>query len=165
MPIQVEAFVEGSALLPSKARTDPYQDWLRTWLEALEPQFSPIDAYEISLRLTNDIEIQQLNTDYRQQAKPTDVLSFAALETAIPGIEALHQQQPLYLGDIIISVETASRQACSAQHSLTKELAWLTAHGLLHLLGWDHLDEDSLEEMLSQQTRLLGLVDLKAAVS
>ncbi len=160
MPIEVEAFVEGSNLLTKEAKASSCQDWLCTWLDALDPKLSPIDAYEVSLRITNDSEIQQLNTDYRQQAKPTDVLSFAALETVIPGTEALYQQQPLYLGDIIISVETASRQARSAHHSLTKELAWLTAHGLLHLLGWDHPDDASLEQMLNKQAQLLDLVDL-----
>jgi len=173
MSIKIEAFVEGSALLADSVKPNnllngltndlsakAYQSWLYTWLDELDPQLSPIDAYEVSLRLTDDSEIQQLNTDYRQQAKPTDVLSFAALETAFPGTEVLHQQQPLYLGDIIISVETASRQACKAHHSLTKELAWLTAHGLLHLLGWDHPDEDSLEKMLNKQTQLLRLVDI-----
>ncbi|MEL7334256.1 MAG: rRNA maturation RNase YbeY [Cyanobacteria bacterium J06560_2] len=168
-PIQVEAFVEDavgvSSVDPGRLethadRTKPYQTWLCTWLRALAPALSPINAYEVSLRLTDDSEIQQLNTDYRQQAKPTDVLSFAALETALPGAEALHQEQPLYLGDIIISVETATRQASSTQHSLEKELAWLTAHGLLHLLGWAHPTEERLIAMLNKQTELLSLIKI-----
>ena len=133
---------------------------MQTWVSDLNPQLSPLNAYEVSLRLTDDAEIQQLNTDYRQQANPTDVLSFAALEANVPGAESLYEQQPLYLGDIIVSVETAARQALESDHTLIKELAWLTAHGLLHLLGWDHPDEVSLTQMLDRQTDLLSLIEL-----
>ena len=159
-PIQLETFVDGSAVdqIPGVAIAH-YQSWLHTWLNDLAPNLSPINAYEVSLRLTNDAEIQQLNTDYRQQSKPTDVLSFAALETEIPGADVVHEQQPVYLGDIIISVETATRQAFESHHSLSQEVAWLAAHGLLHLLGWDHPDDQSLTQMLDKQTQLLSLVD------
>ncbi len=161
VPIQVEAFVEGHALeqVPG-VETKQYQNWLEQWLSDLAPGLSPINAYEVGLRLTDDAEIQQLNTDYRQQAKPTDVLSFAALETELPGADEMSQTEPIYLGDIIISVETAARQAAERHHSLPREVAWLTAHGLLHLLGWDHPDDDSLNRMLSRQEQLLSLVDI-----
>jgi probable rRNA maturation factor len=160
-PIQVETFVDGSAVdQVVEVVIAHYQSWLTLWLNDLAPELSPINAYEVSLRLTNDAEIQQLNTDYRHQDKPTDVLSFAALETDIPGAAAMHEQQPLYLGDIIISVETAARQAPESNHSLSQEVAWLAAHGLLHLLGWDHPDDSSLRRMLDRQTQLLSLIDL-----
>ncbi|MEL6158087.1 MAG: rRNA maturation RNase YbeY [Cyanobacteria bacterium J06554_11] len=158
-PLQVETFVEGRSLgdVP-ELEIVHYQHWIQTWLRALAPELSPLNAYEVSLRLTDDTEIQQLNTDYRQQENPTDVLSFAALETPLPVSEALLAQQPLYLGDIIISVDTARRQAQTANHPLTQELAWLAAHGLLHLLGWDHPDDGSLTQMLEQQETLLTLI-------
>ncbi len=159
--IQLETFVEGSALAEvtqTGIAIAQYSTWFQTWLSDLNPQISPLNAYEVSLRLTFDAEIQQLNTDFRQQAKPTDVLSFAALETDIPHADSIYQQQPVYLGDIIISIETAARQAADSQHSLERELAWLCAHGLLHLLGWDHPDENSLNQMLLQQAHLLSLV-------
>lgn len=161
MAVQVEVFVDGCAVnqVEGVAIAD-YQTWLQTWLTALDPALSPIDAYEVSLRLTDDSEIQQFNTDYRQQAKPTDVLSFAALEADFPGANALFNVQPLPLGDIIISIETAARQAPQSDHSLTQEVAWLSAHGLLHLLGWDHPDEASLIRMLQKQTYLLTLVSI-----
>ncbi|AUB37577.1 ybeY, putative rRNA maturation factor [Nostoc flagelliforme CCNUN1] len=66
----------------------------------------------------------------------------------------------LYLGDIIVSVDTAQRQAQQQEHSLPTELAWLASHGLLHLLGWDHPDEESLGRMLKQQVRLLNAVGI-----
>ncbi|MEL6776196.1 MAG: rRNA maturation RNase YbeY [Cyanobacteria bacterium J06597_16] len=157
--ITVEAFVDGRECdrIPELNLTH-YQTWLQTWLQAMEPGLSPINAYEISLRLTDDREIQQLNSHYRQQSKPTDVLSFAALETEMPGAEDIYRQQPLPLGDIIISIDTAARQAQQANHTLAKEVAWLTAHGFLHLLGWDHPDDDSLTRMLDQQTHLVSLL-------
>ncbi len=159
LPIQVEAFVDGSAVEQVVGvAIAHYQSWLTIWLNDLAPEISPINAYEVGLRLTNDAEIQQLNSDYRHQDKSTDVLSFAALETDIPGSAELYQQQPIYLGDIIISVETAARQAPESDRALAQEVAWLAAHGLLHLLGWDHPDEPSLSRMLDRQTDLLNLI-------
>ncbi|MDX2239566.1 MAG: rRNA maturation RNase YbeY [Leptolyngbyaceae cyanobacterium bins.302] len=134
-----------------------WEVWFQQWLEQLQPNLSPIQAYELSLRLTDDREIQTLNTQYRQQDKPTDVLAFAALEVDSPQAEEL-QDLPLYLGDIIISIETAQRQAIAQGHDLNTELTWLASHGLLHLLGWDHPDEASLEEMLTLQKALLNTV-------
>lgn len=161
--VQVEVFVDGGAVAQASITPDQYQTWLTTWLRELAPQISPIGAYEVSLRLTDDAEIQQLNGDYRQQPIPTDVLSFAALETDMPGMEALLQAQPLALGDIIISIETAARQAPTSGHTLPQEVAWLAAHGLLHLLGWDHPDDDSLTRMLEKQTQLLSLITIPSA--
>jgi probable rRNA maturation factor len=86
------------------------------------------------------------------------VLAFAALEVNFPQLpEEFSELEPLYLGDIIISVETAQRQSEQQNHSLDKELVWLAAHGFLHLLGWDHPDEESLLKMLAQQEVLLKL--------
>ena len=134
-----------------------WQDWLEVWLTSLKSQLPKADTYELSLRLTNDTEIQSFNSQYRQQNKPTDVLAFAALEAEMPIFQP-EEPEPLYLGDIIISVETAARQAQQNNHSLTIELAWLASHGLLHLLGWDHPDDVRLEEMLAQQANLLKQV-------
>ena len=159
--IQVEAFVDGPMVSVPGIAVAQYQTWLTRWLDELNPNLSPLNAYEISLRLTTDAEIQRLNTDYRHQSKPTDVLSFAALETELPGSETVHRHQPLYLGDIIISVETARQQAAASKHSLCQEVAWLTAHGLLHLLGWDHPDDARLSEMLNKQSQLLDLISIK----
>lgn len=141
---------------------DCWQSWFQTWLAHLDPDLSPINAYELSLLLTDDAEIQQLNAQFRHQNKSTDVLSFAALETegAVP--EILRHKIPLNLGDIIISVDTAQRQAAERDHSLRWELAWLATHGLLHLLGWDHPTEERLQAMLDQQDMLLDAIALGA---
>lgn len=139
---------------------ETWQNWFYAWLETLQPNNSSAKSYEISLRLTDDAEIHSLNAQYRQQDKPTDVLAFAALEDNIPQSDEMLESLPLYLGDIVISVNTAQRQAQQQGHSLQTELAWLASHGLLHLLGWDHPDDESLRRMLHQQTSLLETIGL-----
>lgn len=138
--------------------TETWIGWFRCWLETLKPSISLTQAYELSLRLTNDQEIQLFNAQYRQQDHPTDVLAFAALEVNYP--QPALASLPVYLGDIVISVDTALRQAREHQNSLERELAWLAAHGLLHLLGWDHPDEASLVQMLDQQNVLLKTIGI-----
>lgn len=140
---------------------ESWENWFCTWLEILQPDISPNQNYELSLRLTNDAEIQLLNAQYRQKNQPTDVLAFAALEVDFPQPEELLESLPLYLGDIAISVDTAQRQAQQQRHSLQTEILWLAAHGLLHLLGWDHPDEESLNRMLQQQSVLLEAIGFK----
>lgn len=146
---------------PNPISSQTWESWFEQWLETLQPDISPANAYELSIRLTDDTEIQALNSQYRYKNKPTDVLAFAALEVNSPQLPPQAQlSMPVYLGDLVISVDTANRQAQEQGHSLETELAWLSAHGLLHLLGWDHPDEDSLMEMLTQQTNLLQIVNL-----
>jgi probable rRNA maturation factor len=140
---------------------DTWERWFHQWLETLQSHLPPADAYELSLRLTDDQEIQALNAQYRHKDQPTDVLAFAAMEVDSPQLPTLIQLSlPLYLGDLVISVETAERQAQQQGHSLQTELGWLATHGLLHLLGWDHPDEESLREMLKQQEILLQTVEI-----
>ena len=137
-----------------------WQTWFECWLAMLQSDLPPAPKYELSLRLTDDAEIQELNAQYRHQDKPTDVLSFAALEVDFPLPAHVRSLLPLYLGDIVISVDTASLQAQQQGHPLITELAMLAAHGLLHLLGWDHPDEESLLQMLDQQDIMLQTVGI-----
>jgi probable rRNA maturation factor len=130
--------------------------WFEDWLLTPGLELPIAETYELSLRLTTDAEIQALNAQFRHKDQPTDVLSFAAMEVDFPEIEPDEQESSLYLGDIIISVDTASRQSIEHGYSLTKELAWLASHGLLHLLGWDHPDEPSLDIMLDLQETFLA---------
>jgi probable rRNA maturation factor len=156
--VQVELCVQ-ECFEPLPIDVETWEIWFQTWLETLQPDLSPVQTYELSLRLTDDREIQTLNHQYRQQDKPTDVLAFAALETEAPQFAEL-AALPVYLGDIIISMDTAQQQAKTQGHSLQIELAWLAAHGLLHLLGWDHPDDASLVRMLDRQEHLLGTIGL-----
>lgn len=144
----------------SPIATETWQAWFECWLAALHSELPPASKYELSLRLTDDTEIQELNAQYRHQNKPTDVLAFAALEVDIPQLVEMRSQLPLYLGDIALSVDTAKRQAQQQNHPLQTELAWLAAHGLLHLLGWDHPDEESLLQMLDRQSDMLQVVGI-----
>ncbi|MEA5573248.1 rRNA maturation RNase YbeY [Calothrix sp. UHCC 0171] len=139
---------------------ETWNDWFKRWLQELEANLPPAPSYEIGLRLTDDAEIQQLNSQYRHQNQPTDVLAFAALEVDCPQPDELVDADPLYLGDIIVSIDTAKRQAQGQGHTLSNELAWLSAHGLLHLLGWDHPDDESLRRMLEQQVKLLMAIGI-----
>jgi probable rRNA maturation factor len=155
--LSVELNLEHSAAIAGLSPIEPqcWQDWFQAWIDALIVEKSPQD-YELTLMLTDDDEIQILNAQYRQQDRPTDVLAFAALEADVPDLP--ENSEPIYLGDIVISVTTAIAQALERGHSPTWELAWLATHGLLHLLGWDHPDDVSLEAMLSQQDMLVKLV-------
>ncbi|MEL6501794.1 MAG: rRNA maturation RNase YbeY [Cyanobacteria bacterium J06607_15] len=135
--------------------------WFQTWLADLSKTTELPPECELSLKLTSDRSIKQYNLQYRQLDSPTDVLAFAALESAINLPENLNE--PLYLGDIIISLDTALRQAREQRHSLELELAWLSSHGLLHLLGWDHPDDESLRQMLDGQAELIQLLNISNA--
>jgi probable rRNA maturation factor len=159
LTVEVEVFGEAIAQIAAIASPEHWQRWLHTWLCYLAPTLSPIDAYELSLQFTTDAGIAALNRDFRQQNQPTDVLSFAALDDS-PLPPAVLATIPFNLGDLVISVETAQRQCDAHGHSLQEELAWLAAHGLLHLLGWDHPDEAQLQAMWAMQRSLLASVGL-----
>ncbi len=140
---------------PSVVDENTWVNWFQDWLQTPGLGLPPGDTYELSLRLTGDAEIQALNAQFRKLDKPTDVLSFAAMEVEFPQVADNSLDSAIYLGDIIISVDTAARQAPEHGYSLRKELAWLASHGLLHLLGWDHPNEVSLLLMLDRQASLL----------
>jgi len=160
--VLVEVSVQDFSGFPTKIpiSAETWEAWFDRWLETLQHDIPRAESYELSLRLTDDTEIQALNNQYRHQNCPTDVLAFAALEVDCPQLAESLVSLPLYLGDIVISVDTAERQAQQQGHTLSTELAWLAAHGLLHLLGWDHPDEDSLIQMLEEQVILLKEVGL-----
>ena len=107
---------------------------------------------ELSIVLGDDAFIHPLNRDHRGKDKPTDVLSFSQRE----GEGA--DPEDMLLGDIIISVETAARQAEERGHGIAHELRVLIVHGILHLLGHDHEDDDEAEVMEAEERRLLALL-------
>jgi len=93
-----------------------------------------LDDAELSVLLTGDDQIRELNKLYRKKDRPTDVLAFAMRE----GTTIRTAQQPELLGDVIVSIPTARAQAQRARRTPLAEVTMLLAHGLLHLLGWDH---------------------------
>ncbi|BAC89184.1 gll1243 [Gloeobacter violaceus PCC 7421] len=151
VPTAVELCIQAAVDDPvGEAR---WQSWFDQWLLELQSA----GAVELTLRLTDDAEIRRLNARFRGVDAPTDVLSF---EFEADDTQALIAEEPLYLGDIVVSVPTATRQAREFGHTLEVELAWLAVHGLLHLLGWDHPDEQSWRAMVTQQARLLKGVNV-----
>ena len=113
------------------------------------------DASQLSLglELTNDQKILDLNYAWLGKSKSTDVLSFPIIDETSFAIS----NQCIELGDIVISVPTAIRQAKENNSDFLRELKWLASHGLLHLLGWDHIDEENLKKMLLIQEQLMDL--------
>ncbi len=118
--------------------------WLRKLVAALAPK-----AGSLAARLTSDAEVQRLNRRFRGKDKPTDVLSFPG-ETTADGY---------HVGDIVISVPTARRQAAEAEHTLARELRILLLHGLLHCLGYDHETDDGAMERRERRLRRIWTAD------
>lgn len=96
-----------------------------------------------------------MNASYRKIDLPTDVLSFPLVEDWSLALAPAASGEPLLLGDIIISVEKAMEQAEEFQHSGERELSFLFVHGLLHLLGYDHLEKKDEEIMCALQEEIL----------
>lgn len=117
-------------------------------LEALDMR----DA-ELSILLCDDETIRRLNQRYRQKNKPTDVLAFPMNEGPGPA------PHPGLLGDVVISVPTATRQAAEHDRAIVEEVTFLLAHGLLHLLGYDHATKREEAEMSARTVDLMGAVD------
>ena len=108
-----------------------------------------VENGEVSITLTDNAYIHKLNKQYRGIDRPTDVLSFALNESEEPEIEG--GMTVNVLGDLIISVERAEEQAADFGHSVRREMAFLTVHGMLHLLGYDHMKDEEREEMEAEQ--------------
>lgn len=125
--------------------------------EVLDALGSSID-WEVSLLLCDDAFIRPLNQQWRGKDSATDVLSFPQLEVAVPGHPPV--DQGTLLGDIIVSVPTAERQADALGHGLGDELAVLLVHGLCHLLGYDHLTDEQRVVMQAREHTLLKAVGL-----
>lgn len=106
-------------------------------------------AYEISITFVDKDEIHRLNRDYREVDRPTDVLSFPMEEElTIEGVDTM-------LGDIVICMDVAKDQAADLGHSLQREIMYLTAHSMLHLLGYDHMTEADKTIMRSREKEVM----------
>lgn len=119
---------------------------------ALKHQSIP-EAAELSLVVSDDEHLQQLNLQFRQVDAPTDVLSFPSTLTD-------PESGTTYLGDVIISIQKALAQAQSGGHNVMDELQLLTVHGVLHLLGHDHANADQKNRMWAAQAEILSRLGL-----
>jgi probable rRNA maturation factor len=126
--------------------------------------FGPgIRRAEASLLLADDATLQALNRRYRALDRPTEVLSFSQLEG--PDRQARATGPTLQLGDIAVSVERARRQAVTYGHPFDRELAYLFVHGLLHLLGYDHEEDEGRTAMRRVEEAALGAAGLAREAS
>lgn len=156
---------EGGKALPFQAG-----DVARTVIEAaLEYENCPYEA-EVSLLLTTDEEIRKLNNSARGLDRPTDVLSFPMLEYDAPGDFSQLEDEPqdafnpesgeLMLGDIVISKERVIAQAEEYGHSPLREYAFLIAHSMLHLFGYDHIEESDRLLMEERQRGIMEKINI-----
>lgn len=156
---------EGSCTLPLEAK-ETAELVVQAALDYVD---CPYEA-EINLLLTMDREIQEMNRMFRNVDKPTDVLSFPMLEYETPGDfsrfeacaeDAFHPESgELILGDIVISKERVLAQAEAYGHSPRREFAFLIAHSMLHLFGYDHMEEDERAEMEQKQREIMEKVQI-----
>lgn len=123
----------------------PDEAAFQRWLEGVLPQFQ--EEAEVTIRLVDEAESNELNLTYRGMDKPTNVLSFPF--EAPPGIEL-----PL-LGDLIICRQVVEREAVEQDKALEAHWAHMVVHGSLHLLGYDHIEDDEAEEMESLETEIM----------
>ncbi len=110
---------------------------------------------EVSVTIVTNSEIQEINKMYRGKDEPTDVISFAMEELGEGEIIIKGEGIPRMLGDIIISIERAEEQADMYEHTFIRELGFLAVHGLLHLLGYDHINKEDEKKMFSRQKMIL----------
>ena len=112
---------------------------------------------DVDVLLTDDIQIQELNLQYRNFDKPTDVLSFSLRESLgdEPAVPELNEA-PIHLGDVAISIDTATKQAALHGVSLEQELSLLAVHGILHLLGYEDETFEGAAEMRSREKDILN---------
>lgn len=113
---------------------------------------------EVGVVFADDAYIRELNRDYRGIDASTDVLSFALDEGEEPEVQGGPEES--LLGDIVISLDTAERQAAEFGHSLEREMAYLTVHGMLHLVGYDHEDETDKAAMRRQEEHILAALGI-----
>ena len=117
-----------------------------------------VAAVEVSIVITDDPTVRELNRLYRGEDAPTDVLSFALTENCEDFV--LPPDQAPRLGEVVISLPTARRQAKQAGKTVQQEVAWLLVHGLLHLLGYDHAVEEEGQVMRLREASLLAGSDI-----
>ncbi|SBS31365.1 Endoribonuclease YbeY [Marinomonas spartinae] len=128
----------------------PSSDEFKQWVTTALPLSG--DEYEVTIRLVDEEESQALNNEYRGKDKPTNVLSFpfdAPMELDIP-----------LLGDLVICAQVVEREAIEQEKPLLHHWAHMTIHGILHLRGYDHINDDEAEEMEALETQLLASLNI-----
>jgi len=138
------------------AECESYEDF---YLELMDVTFKKLSIKcdpIVSVSIVDNRYIHKINKKYRHIDRPTDVISFAFLDSENNYDKVLFLPGPVVLGDIYISLEKAKEQAEEYGHSLHRELSFLFVHGLLHLLGYDHMNEEDEKEMFQLQEEILS---------
>lgn len=141
--------------------TESFTTQLTELLDSLL-QDSDLGWGEVNVVVGDDEMLQNLNREYRSKDVPTDVLSFSYIE----GEEDIDSDDPDFaVGDIFISLDKASQQAENAGHSTARELAFLAIHGMLHLLGYDHIEDDEAQLMRNKELAVMEIFDQRISGS
>lgn len=130
---------------------EKYTFLLEKTLKHLSLNFEPY----ISVTLVDNEYIHEINRNYRHIDRPTDVISFAFLDDNPNRDKLFQSKEMVVLGEIYISIDKAKEQALAYDHSLERELSFLFVHGLLHLLGYDHMNENDEKIMFALQEEIL----------
>lgn len=130
---------------------DVYLSLLKRTMKHLKLKCDPI----VSVTFVDNEYIHGLNRDYRHIDRPTDVISFAFLDNEEDKANQLNNKGIVVLGDIYISIDKAKEQAQEYGHPLKRELSFLFVHGLLHLLGYDHMTKEDEQVMFKLQDEIL----------
>jgi probable rRNA maturation factor len=147
--IEIEFIDETETMDESKLENLSQLLQLAAEMEAVNPNT------EVSVTFVENQRMQEINREYRNIDKPTDVISFALEEEGEGEIAVIGDDLPTVLGDIIVSVQKAEEQAKDYGHSYERELGFLLIHGFLHLLGYDHLNEEDEKKMFGRQEEIL----------
>ncbi|WP_425329171.1 rRNA maturation RNase YbeY [Sutcliffiella horikoshii] len=144
----------------TKLTDEQWEDIKNLLIFAVEKESVKAGA-ELSVTFVDNDRIQEINREYRDKDRPTDVISFAMEELGEGEIEIHYEEEaPRMLGDIIISIPKAEEQAEEYGHSVKRELGFLALHGLLHLLGYDHENETDEKIMFDKQKEILDAYGL-----
>lgn len=149
MKIYIEYSNEQDKLSPPEDFEKLVEDCARAALEEEEIE----DDAEVSVTLVDNARIRELNKEFREIDRETDVLSFPLGDEN--GFEVDPDNDAILLGDIVISLEKARAQSEEYGHSFRREVAFLLTHSLFHLLGYDHITEDEEKEMFAKQEKVL----------
>lgn len=136
---------------------EDYQEEYLKIIQETAKQLQIIADLELSCILVDDVKIHEINAQYRNIDRSTDVISFALEDNEQFYVEG----QPRSLGDIFISVDHAKEQAKEYGHSLKREMCFLFTHGLLHLLGFDHMVEADESKMVAMQKSVLEALEIR----
>ena len=138
---------------------DEWYEQIEKLLNFAKQQEEISEDAELSITFVDKSEIQEINKMYRDKDKVTDVISFA-LEEDEPDVDMSEFDIPRVLGDVIICTDVAQEQSESYGHSFERELGFLALHGFLHLLGYDHMNEEDEKEMFGRQDAILNAYGL-----